>query len=175
MLIQGKMDEFEQKWLEMLEKAKERAQREENLTLLEYFELKSANEKLRLEASKALLEMFFYAARSKSLEGFNLKFNTKSGHQFEMRQARLTGFCLDISFGIRKLTIEIGWTRTPKDGFMRQGALAYSRISHFGRPEHNKELLLLNRNEPRWFFANDLQKLFEESDAVKHLNILLQD
>ncbi len=169
------MNEFEQKWLEMLEKAKEKAKREANHLLLEYLELRSANEKIRLEASKALLETFFYSAHSKLLEGFDLRFNTKSWHQFEMRQAHLTGFCLDICFGVRKLTIEVGWTRTPKDGFMRQGALAYSRISHLGKPEHNKELLLLDRNKPLWFFADNLQKLFEESEAMVHLNILLQD
>jgi hypothetical protein len=40
------------------------------------------------------------------------------------------------------MTVEAGWTRTPSDGFMRLGALAFARITHFGISKANEEFVL---------------------------------
>jgi hypothetical protein len=65
----------------------------------------------------------------------------------------MVGALLRFRQGVRCLTIETGWTRTPADGFMRRGALAHARISHFGMSKANAELLLLRdqENKPEWF------------------------
>lgn len=170
----AKMNSFEEKWLEMINSAKLIAAEQGNETLRDFFELKAANEKIRMDASKTLLEYFFRAIRIKIEEGFKLDVETHGGYKFQMRHALLTGFRVDVLFGLRRLSIEIGWTRLPKDGFMRGGALAYCRITHFGRPEHNSELLLLNSQNPKWFTEKS-NSPFDITDAMIHLDRLIQD
>ena len=50
-------------------------------------------------------------------------------HNFRLRGANLVGSLLRVRQGVRCLTVEAGWTRTPNDGFMRGGALAIARIT----------------------------------------------
>ena len=52
---------------------------------------------------------------------------------------------------MRCLTVEAGWTRTPADGFMRGGMLAFARFRHFGRPKQGMEAALYRSgNSPVW-------------------------
>ena len=78
--------------------------------------------------------------------------------------------------GVRCLTIEAGWTRTPNDGFMRGGSLAAARITHFGMAKHNAELLLVQSNgAPLWTEAkNDGSRvLFDSKNLNRHFQIFL--
>jgi len=170
----AKMNSFEEKWLEMINSARLMAAEQGNETLRDFFELKASNEKIRMDASKALLEHFFRAIGIKVKEGFKLEVQTYGGYRFQMRHAQLTGFRVNVLFGLRRLSIEIGWTRLPKDGFMRQGALAYCRITHFGRPEYNSELLLLNPQNPKWFTEKS-NSPFGITDVMSHLSRLIED
>jgi hypothetical protein len=54
----------------------------------------------------------------------------------------MVGSLLRLRYGVRCMTVEAGWTRTPSDGFMRLGALAFARITHFGIPNANEEFVL---------------------------------
>ncbi|MCS6874367.1 MAG: hypothetical protein RML33_07910 [Acidobacteriota bacterium] len=166
------ISEFEKKWLEGLEKARRKAFEQGNEALAEYLELKVSNDQIRLRESKKLIDAFL--KKLDQLENINLQVETKDAYQFEMFGATLTGFCLSVSFGIRQLFVEVGWTRLPKDGFMRKGALAYCRISHFGRNE-KQEFLLVNRDLPRWVLAENRQVVFDSSFVEYHLSLLLRD
>lgn len=164
------IDDFEQWWLELLEKARYKALEDRNPFLAEYFELKARNDKIRLSASKDLLKIFLDEAES--IQEASLSIDIKPWHRFQMYQAVLTGFCLIISFGIRQLTVEIGWTRLPKDGFMRGNALAYCRIAHRGR-DKRQELFLIDRDSPKWVLAED-GKEFDVSFIRHHFDLLLK-
>ena len=56
-------------------------------------------------------------------------------HRFAYGSSNIAGSMLKVSHGVRCLTVEAGWTRTPADGFMRGGALAIGRLVHFGMPK----------------------------------------
>jgi hypothetical protein len=74
------------------------------------------------------------------------------------------------------LTVEAGWTRAPGDGFMRGGALAAARISHFGMAKQNSELILLRQdNAPHWFAVerDGKRSLFDSRNLQKHFQIFL--
>jgi hypothetical protein len=65
----------------------------------------------------------------------------------------MVGRRLTLSAGVRALTIEAGWPRTPGDGIIRGGGLAAARISHFGDPLAGVELLLMQSakdGSPHW-------------------------
>jgi hypothetical protein len=79
--------------------------------------------------------------------------------------------------GVRTLTIESGWPRTPRDGVVRGNALACANIKHFGKPRFNDELVLVTstKGSPQWFVLKDEQRSpFTESDLRRHFSILAQ-
>jgi hypothetical protein len=168
------MDEFEALWLNSLQIAKEKAKYTGNEALVEYLDLKIRNDRTRFEASKLLFKSFTQVAQEKIAGGYNLEIETKSPHQFRMDQAVLTGHLLTTSFGIRRFTVEVGWTRKPEDGFMRKGALACAQITHFGKPEHNAQLLLLlsQNHQTKWFLLEKNGDLKEFWDFKRHVEIL---
>ncbi len=169
-----KMEEFEALWLNSLQIAKEKAKSIGNKDLVEYLDLKISNDRTRFEASKLLFESFTQVAQEKIADGYNLEIQTQSPHQFQMNQSVLTGHLLTISFGICRFTVEVGWTRKPEDGFMRKGALACAKITHFGKPEHNAQLLLLpsQNHQTNWFLLEKNGNLKEFQDFKKHVEIL---
>ena len=68
----------------------------------------------------------------------------------------MAGTRLKLQQGVRCLTIEAGWTRTPTDGFMRGGTMAAARIKHLGMPRETAELgLKLNGEVPYWSVFRD--------------------
>jgi hypothetical protein len=73
------------------------------------------------------------------------------------------------------LTVEAGWTRTPADGFMRNGSLAHARIIHFGMSKANAEMILINtgENSPQWFAldSHGRRKPFSSNNLQEHFGI----
>ncbi|HEX8423078.1 MAG TPA: hypothetical protein VF634_06690, partial [Pyrinomonadaceae bacterium] len=89
---------------------------------------------------------------------------------------------LTLTAGVRVLTIEAGWPRTPRDGIVRGGGLASARISHFGKRRDDDELLLVQNAgadataPPRWFIldADSARRTaFEEARVSHHIAKLL--
>jgi hypothetical protein len=92
----------------------------------------------------------------------------------------MVGRRLALSAGVRVLTVEAGWPRTPGDGIVRGGGLATARISHFGDSRAGVELLLMQSAEdgaPRWLVldATGAQPSapLEESHVRQHVARLL--
>ncbi|MCA1556433.1 MAG: hypothetical protein LC747_07055, partial [Acidobacteria bacterium] len=93
----------------------------------------------------------------------------------------MVGRRLALNTGIRVLTIEAGWPRTPGDGIVRGGGLATARISHFGDPRAAVELLLVQSAEdgsPRWLIldatgAQEAAAPLEEERVRQHVAKLL--
>ena len=81
--------------------------------------------------------------------------------------------------GVRALTIESGWPRTPRDGFIRGGGLARANLKHFGRKQSDCELLLLRSSQgaPQWLMIEKSgdQISLTENHLREHISILLSE
>jgi hypothetical protein len=95
----------------------------------------------------------------------------------------MVGTRLSLGSGVRLLVVELGWPRTPRDGFIRGGGLACGNIKHVGIKPANEELRLVLNPEgtPSWIVlgregAQDLSREtreVHEMDVRAHLAILL--
>jgi hypothetical protein len=93
-------------------------------------------------------------------------------HRFALGNSRMVGSKLDIRYGVRCLTIEAGWTRSPSDGVMRGRALAHARVLHFGLPRHDENLKLVRGDTlPQWL--SESGNAIESSDLSEHFDRLL--
>ena len=136
------MNELDQFWSEKLSTAIGQARETGRSDLADYLELKAANDAVR----KACVEEFFAVvseiATAPEHASKNITVERENPHNFQHRGANMVGSLLRLRYGVRCMTVEAGWTRTPTDGFMRLGALAFARITHFGMPRANEEFLL---------------------------------
>jgi len=74
--------------------------------------------------------------------------------------------------GVRCLTLEAGWARTPSDGVMKKGALAMARITHFGMPAKTAELRLVRVHTlPTWL--DEEQTAIDSIKLHRHFDIFL--
>jgi hypothetical protein len=131
--------------------------------------IRDASVKWLLNAS---LEIASFANRNDA----RITIENENPHQFSFKNANLVGWLVRFRQGVRCLTIEAGWTRNPNDGFMRGGALAGARVSHFGISKHNAELLLVQSdNLPSWFSvdADGKRILFDSNNLQQHFRIFL--
>ncbi len=134
-------------WAKLIADAAAAAEMLESDEVGEYISLKAANDQVRTKASEWLFATFLQiAAEAERRFGLSVSVDQKQPHSFSYSGATMAGSRLKLSRGIRCLTAEAGWTRTSADGFMRGGALAAARISHFGMPQFTTELVL-KRNE----------------------------
>jgi hypothetical protein len=161
------MNELNDIWEQMLENAIVKAEVSGKSDVAEYLKLKATNDAIRSQSAKSLLETMLEMAHFLIGKGINIKIENENPHRFEMNKANVVGSLLRFQHGLRCLTIEIGWTRTPSDGFMRGNALAFGKISHFGMSKKNAELHLAKINEtPQWFLVNDETR---ETLLLEHL------
>lgn len=147
-----------------------------NSSLAGFIALKTANDALRTIHSKRFFDLLTSAAAHAAGKGVAIDVEHADGHRFKIEKMTLAGEVYRFRHGIRCLTAEAGWTRTPSDGFMRGNALAVARLSHFGYARETEELHLLKfEDEPRWFrVAKDATRIsFEPEDVVRHFRLLL--
>jgi hypothetical protein len=91
----------------------------------------------------------------------------------------MVGNQLTLRRGVRALSLESGWPRAPRDGFVRGAGLACASIKHFGRPRSNAELLLARSSKglPQWLVIEKSgdQTPLSEADIRKHFSLLLAE
>jgi hypothetical protein len=170
------MNELDDVWENLLEQADFDAKTAGRDDIADYLALKSANDKIRTTAVKWLFDILLEAVERANGKNAKITVEQKDSHKFDHRNAALTGSMLRFRQGVRCLTIEAGWTRTPNDGFMRGNALAYSRFTHFGFAKQNAELVLRRTDElPEWFVVDEDNSLhlFDLNQLVKHFHIFL--
>jgi len=148
------MDELADVWSRMIASTLESAKAQGRTDIVEYLKLKHANDELRVAGVKWLFDSFRELAAQRLFP--EIKIENSSPHHFDYENARMVGAALRFTSGVRKLEVEAGWTRTPKDGFMRNQALAVARLNHFGLPAKSAVLILrrLENNSPLWFIGN---------------------
>lgn len=134
--------------------AERRARSEGRGDVVEYLNLRAANDEARAVGIAWLLQSFTTLAGELNRHGgASLSVEREDNHRFQAGRSTMVGPRLTFRTGVRRLTIEAGWPRLPQDGIVRRGGLAAARISHFGRPQANEELLLMRAGAartPQW-------------------------
>lgn len=166
------MTELDQLWSEMLTKAAANAVLSGEQDIADYLRLKSANDAVRSVGVGWLLDTFIEIAGHETRRQKAITIERTEPHNFSRGTSNMVGTRLEIRHGVRCLTIEAGWARTPSDGIMRKGALAIARISHFGLRKNDTEFRLVHGEDlPRWLDRN--QTVIDTRGLRGHLDILL--
>ena len=133
--------------------ARERAQGGGRGDVLEYLNLRAANDAVRSRSVEWLLELFMTAAGELNRAGAGLALARTDAHRFRVGNSSMVGARLVLRRGVRQLTVEAGWPRAPLDGIVRGGGLASALVGHFGDTRAGEELLLVPDGdaEARWF------------------------
>ena len=149
------MGGIDEEYERMMYEARERARGVGRGDVLDYLDLKAANDAVRARAVEWLLEMFTAAAGELNRAGAGLSLARTDAHRFRVGNSTMVGTRLVLRRGVRALTVEAGWPRAPRDGIVRGGGLASASIGHFGDARAGSELLLLPDADAdadaRWF------------------------
>ena len=170
------MTELDQLWSQMLDEAMAAARASGRHDVADYLDLKARNDALRNAGVRWLFESLIGIAGEATRHFAAITIEREDPHNFPHRGANIAGSRLTFRLGVRCLAVEAGWTRTPGDGFMRGGALALARLSHFGISKSNAELSLLVKNDlPEWFAHEAAGKRTQVSvdDLRRHFQIFL--
>lgn len=170
------MSELNEVWTEDLKFAIEQAKQTNRFEIADYLSLKESNDAIRQASIKWLFDTVLEIVFAFNNHGAKIKLTQSDKHNFKFGNSNLRGSYLKLQQGIRCLEIEAGWTRTPSDGFMRGGALACARITHFGFSKRNEDLVLLKfEAKPQWFSVADERNRisFNVQSFRKHFEVFL--
>lgn len=170
------MDELDQMWSQMLEEATAAARSSGRHDVADYLDLRVRNDVLRRAGVRWLFDGLIGVAGEAIRTFATVEIERLEPHNFPHRGANIAGSLLKFRHGVRCLTIEAGWTRTPADGFMRGGALAIAKITHFGMPKMNTELHLKHRDSgPGWvaFYPDGASIDADEAFLRQHFSLFL--
>ncbi len=168
------MNELDEAWSEMLAGAIANAKSSGREDVAEYLALKQSNDAIRQTGVDWLFSAFIEIASEAGRDKPHLIIEREEPHEFKFNHATMAGSLVRVRFGVRCVTVEAGWTRTPAHGFMRGGALAAARIIHFGRPKADIELTLVRKDEfPGWYSPGGGG--FDSQNLREHLGILLEN
>ncbi|HXG84680.1 MAG TPA: hypothetical protein VNI84_11695 [Pyrinomonadaceae bacterium] len=168
------MNEPDEVWARKLDEALRKAKAAERGDVAEYLLLRTANDAIRRASVDWLLDSATVIAAESDRQNARITIEKENPHSFTAGHANLVGSRLTFRQGVRCLTIEAGWTRAPQDGFMRGGALARARLSHFGMSRNDEELLLVRDGDVTNWFAVDKEnkrELFDSRNLQRHFAI----
>jgi hypothetical protein len=173
------VSELDEAWAAGLAEAERRARAIGRADIAEYLALRSSNDLIRKIAGDWLLAMFTSAAGEANRAGAAIQISTDEAHRFKVGNAGMVGSRLSLVLGVRKLLVEVGWPRTPRDGFIQGGGLARGHIKHVGIQPANEELRLVLNPEgtPSWMvqMRHGEPREFHEINVKDHVAILLND
>lgn len=146
------MNELQENWNDFIREANLRS-RGGSGDVADYLRLRDANDAARRLGIEWLLGAFLEVAAEANRRGFGIAVERKEEHSFTVGTATMQGSLVRLKRGIRSVSIEAGSPRSPQDGFVRGGGLARARISHFGQPKANEDLMLIHSEQsaPVWF------------------------
>lgn len=166
------MSELDQIWFRMLDEASVRATDAGKHDVADYLRLRATHDAIRNAGVAWLIDSMIEIATRTTRNLYRLTIEREEPHNFAMGSSNMVGSCLKIRQGVRCLTIEAGWARTPSDGIMHKGALAFARISHFGMPKERLELRLVHTESlPQWLRDDGL--IIESIDLERHVDLFL--
>ncbi len=171
------MNELDEVWAKMMQQAIANATANSRGDVAQYLLLKANNDSIRSTASQWLFNSFLELSEEANRKGIKLEIENEQPHRFAVGASTMVGALLRFRYGIRCLTIETGWTRTPSDGFMRGNSLAHAKISHFGMSKENDDLVLLRFNQENPFWAkidkNETRIEITSQHLLNHFQIFI--
>jgi hypothetical protein len=170
------LSELDEAWALGLAEAERHARAAGRTDIAQYLALRNSNDLIRQIATEWLLGMFTIAAGEANRAGAAIKISREDVHRFKIGNARMVGSGLNLMCGVRRLLVEVGWPRTPRDGFIQGGGLARGHLKHVGIQTSNEELRLILNAEgtPTWMaqFKHNEPRELHESDLKHHIAIL---
>ncbi len=161
----------------MLDRARENARATDRRDVADYLDLKASNDLIRQTGVDWLFATLMEFAAEANRTQAAVAMERIEPHNFLFRGANIVGASLSFRYGVRCLTVEAGWTRTPTDGFMRGGGLAFARFRHFGMPQANLEAALFGAAPaPVWKAIREehVGGEIRSEHLHRHIEILLQ-
>jgi hypothetical protein len=167
------MTELDQIWSDMLGQAALKAIESGRRDVADYLRLKAANDAIRAAGVGWLIDVVIEIATEETSTHSSIKIERTEPHNFAHKNSNMVGTLVNIRHGVRCLSIEAGWTRTPRDGIMTDQALAFARLTHFGLPRMKAEYRLV-RGEilPRWLGKRDA--VIDSLEIRRHFDVLLR-
>lgn len=166
------MNDPDQGWHELLAMKIEQARSSGRHDIADYLTLRQSNDAIRHAAVNWLFDSFIEFAMEANRRQPAVLVEREEPHEFDFRGARMVGSLVRVRFGVRNLTVEAGWTRAPSHGFMRGGALAVARLTHFGLPKSGVELELL-KGDASAIWQSTTGDTFDLEQVAEHLEILI--
>jgi hypothetical protein len=172
------MSELDFEWERRVAEASERARETGRGDVADYLFLRASNDAARAVGVAWLVDTFHALAGELNRRGASVTATADDAHRFRAGHSTMVGRRLVLRAVVRSLTVEAGWPRTPRDGFVRGGGLAFARLSHFGDRAADEELLLVRDGEgaPRWLSLDEDRPRtpFLEERARQHVSLLLR-
>jgi hypothetical protein len=170
--------ELDEAWALALAEAEKRARAAGRTDLSTYLALRTSNDLLRQTGRDWLQERFTSIAGEANRAGGGIQISKDEGHRFKVGNSTMVGSRLSLANGVRMLLIEVGWPRTPSDGFISGGGLACANIKHVGIKSASEQLKLVldSSGIPRWNAQGHRDQPHEihEANIRKHIAILLK-
>ena len=171
------MSELDEAWANALFEAEQRARRSGRRDIADYLALRNSNDLLRTAGVDWLVTTIVNHAGEANRHGASIQIANTDDHRFRIGSSTMVGRLITLSNGVRKLFVEAGWPRVPRDGFVRGGGLAAAQIRHLGIPTANDELLLSKSSagSPKWTAVTKHRHDFLEINIRHHLSVLLDN
>ena len=151
------MNDLDEAWELALAEASRRAHGAGRADIARYLDLRRENDFLRSIAIDWLNGAFTSLAADANRHSAGIRIERHENHRFRRGSATMVGTRVILRKGVRALTVESGWPRTPPDGIVRGNALACANIKHLGQARMNDELVLVRSrtDSPQWFVLKD--------------------
>ena len=171
------MSELDEAWAAALSDAEQKARLSGRGDVSDYLALRNSNDLLRKAGVDWLLTSFLNHAGDANRNGASIQIANTDGHRFLMGNSTMVGRLITFTNGVRKLFVEAGWPRVPRDGIVRGGGLAAAQIRHLGIRSANDELLLSRSpaGSPKWTSVTRHRHEFLENHIRRHLGVLLDN
>ena len=170
------MTELDDIWGQMLAETGKDPRLADRVLLADFIALRAANDEIRRRAVDWLIDIFSELAGQANRRNIAIEIERHEPHRFDAFGANMVGTRINFRYGIRCLSLEAGWTRGPRDGFMRGGALAVAHIRHFGIKRYGADLALLKTRElPEWheIDRDNVARPILARDLARHMAILI--
>jgi len=173
------VSELDEAWELALAEAEQRARAAGRREIGDYVALRKRNDLLRRTAIDWLVTTITSMAAEANRTGAGIQIEQDDAHRFNVGAATMVGRRVTLRNGVRALTVETGWPRTPRDGFVRGGGLACANLKHFGRPRANAQLMLLRSpgDAPQWIVIekSGARSPLTEAQIRVHFSMLLTE